>query len=244
MNGETYMKKLFIVLFLFLTLQLFSGCSSAGTFDGKSTNSKDKTLSLKDQPVSLNNEKQALEKEFLSYKEQAENTISILESKISMYESDAGKKKKGNTTISDDNRVVVGDIITIEDYCELKFEDSYFNSDLNPSNTSSAYTYFKGSGPDFKYAIIKGTFKNLNNSQLEAETVIQSVKAIYNNKYEYNGYAANEDADKSGFWGSVSPLMNSFFYIYVEVPKEVQSSDLPLEIQFVINEDKYSMVLK
>ena len=88
--------------------------------------------------------------------------------------------------------------------------------------------------------------KNLNTTNINVESVVQSIKAIYNTKYEYEGFCVVELADGSDFDSdlNINPLQTKKFHILVEMPKIAKSDNNPVDLFFDVDNQTYTLPVK
>mgnify|MGYP004562468757 CR=1 FL=1 len=154
-----------------------------------------------------------------SIKQESKSNTSI--SKIT------NKEDKGVVTITDDDKV------TIDGYCEFNVKGTSFSKKVEPTNPTGYYTYLDIKDDSQKYLEITMNVKNLSSSALKQDSLL-SVKVKYDNNYEYNCGLVTEDAkgnDIETFPNlySIEPLKSLKYRFVVEMPKEVENDDKPLQ---------------
>ncbi len=139
-----------------------------------------------------------------------------------------------------------GEVVTIEDYCEFVIDDIKFAKEIIPPNPSEFYTYYEIKEPDTIFLDTVITIKSLLESGRFANE-FASVKAIYDNKYEYETFSTAEESGGSNFTYtnivSIEPLKKKTLHFLAEVPDEVASMDRPVSVLIVVDgkEFKYDI---
>lgn len=154
-----------------------------------------------------------------SIKQESKSNTSI--SKIT------NKEDKGVVTITDDDKV------TIDGYCEFNVKGTSFSKKVEPTNPIGYYTYLDIKDDSQKYLEITMNVKNLSSSALKQDSLL-SVKVKYDNNYEYNCGLVTEDAKGNSIETfpnlySIEPLKSLKYRFVVEMPKEVENDDKPLQ---------------
>ena len=131
----------------------------------------------------------------------------------------------------------------------MNFKKSDFISSLKPPKIKewSIYNYYKPKDSENLYADIVVDIKNLEGSEIDVSDLLSSIKAIYDKKYEYEGFVVMELADGSDFEENsykIKPLQTRKIHILVEVPKIAKSDDKPVDLSFDIADQTYILNLK
>lgn len=143
-----------------------------------------------------------------------------------------------NDVVRTENYVLVGDVIKEEDFAEVIFNGIEYTSDLMPSNVLKAKNHLIVDDPSNTYLVAKFDITNLQNYARQAEEFL-SAFAIYQGKYNYNGFLVVETDDGSYFsyYEDIEPLSTWKAYILIEVPIAVTESEA--ELTFMVNGKEY-----
>ena len=108
--------------------------------------------------------------------------------------------------------------------------------ELMPSNTSSAYSYYKDIAGE-KYIVIHGTLKN-NASQDLDPRYSGRAEIIINDKYKHTASMVTEDTDSTNFYGSVKPLQTKPLFVFCSVSDELynQCKTITLNLELLSDE--------
>ena len=171
-----------------------------------------------------------------------------------IFSGDSEKPKKDKTKkkkffAPKPQNISIGDILTKDNSYEMNFKKKDFVTELKPPKIRdwSIYNYYKPKDNDNLYINTIIDIKNLETSEIDAKDLIQSIKAIYDKKYEYEGFVAMELADGSDFEESsykIKPLQTRKIHILVEVPKVAKSDDKPVDLTFDILDKTYILNIK
>lgn len=141
------------------------------------------------------------------------------------------KPAPGNETIIKKGEKIEGDefVFTLK---SVKFE-----KEVKPNNISSVYTsYTADSGKT--YIDLKATYYNNSKANVCVRD-LPVVTADYNDGFTYDSFAIVDDGDGSFTWASsyvvCEPLSDCEMHALIEVPNEVESSDLPLFLTFTLD---------
>lgn len=213
---------------------------------GGSTSDKDKQIAeleaqvkeLQSQLQEKTNSQSTLE----SYVESSSNGSTIINDKTG--DNSSSNPASKTDYVDKAEMVSIGETITL-DWAEITLETVEWLSDINPSDTSSVYSYRKGKDGEI-YFVIWGTWKNTSGDSYSIENVVSQF--IFNAKYKYSGYTMGEDDDGKGFYGdNVKPLKSRRMAIYVSVPLEVKEQFQNCQLTFGFDDNltnsKYSTSL-
>lgn len=127
----------------------------------------------------------------------------------------------------------VGDLLTAEDYMEVTIKSLEYTKNLEPSKPGNFYTHYEVDGQDKIYLVLGVNVKNLYEESLDVDKLL-GVKVRYNEKYNYDSFAVAEEDDGSNLTyaniSSIDPLGNGIVYYLCEMPEEVQSGKVEVEI--------------
>lgn len=124
-------------------------------------------------------------------------------------------------------QVVLNDVLTINDYCEIQIKSQRFANTIEPPKPTGYYTYYSADKNDYTYFDLQLDIKNLQNNAVEQDS-LATVKLVYNGKYEYSCFQITEDTDGGNFETfpnlySIDPLKTLKYHFLSEVPVEVQN---------------------
>ena len=136
--------------------------------------------------------------------------------------------------------------LSLEESVELKYHNririmnTLFTSAIKPAKPGSSYTEFQIDNPDRIYLDVVIEFENTAEETQEINTVF-SVKAVYDDLYEYSGFAVLEKEDGSDFLEGDSAQIPAgtkatLHYIFT-LPQELEDSDRPLTLGISDDED-------
>jgi hypothetical protein len=154
-----------------------------------------------------------------------------------------GVKASSTTKIIEINQPVI-----VEEFCELTLKAVEFTPVVKPPNPDSYYSYYQVEQDDVTFLHIVANIKNLQNLAQDADSFID-IKAIYDNKYEYEGFATIEEKGGGDFTyisiTSIDPLMTEVVHFLIEVPKEVEESeDKPLGFVVTVKDEQYQYKIR
>lgn len=134
--------------------------------------------------------------------------------------------------------LTVGKEIMADDYAALTLKKVFYTEKLEPTDTSSFYTYYDVDNAENTYLVVNYALTNYQSTDKEADS-FASVKARYMDKYEYDGFVVVEDSDKQGFnnFAGIGPLEKGNVFCLIEVPKTVVTNDV--ELTFVFHGQEY-----
>lgn len=147
------------------------------------------------------------------------------------------KKEKS----SEIKEIKKGEVVSVDDYCELTIEDTKFDKIISPPNANGVYSYYEaeGEGKTLFESVIN--IKNLLSDGKMADEFL-SVKILYN-KYEYGTFSTIEYDDRSDFTytniTSIEPLENGVLHFLGTVPESMENDDKPLAIIIKANNQKF-----
>ena len=194
------------------------------------------------------------EKEISELKEEVKTLTSQLRDYEEVYgtldlkedlKDEASDKAEGEETTSRIKEIKIGELISIEDYCEFTVSQADFTQRVNPTNPDSYYSYYEVKDPKdiFLDTIIE--FKNNSTISLDPSEVID-VKVLYDNKYNYTSFTV---AEKSGggdmeTFAKVDPLSHAKTHSIAEMPIEVRDSGKEVAITISIYGNIYKLKVK
>ena len=138
-----------------------------------------------------------------------------------------------NSKVSNEKELKENDEVVDKDYAAFVFKGIEYTDDLLPPDTSKAYRHYKVDDTNNTYLVVKFDLTNYMSDDLDCDEIF-GMKAIYMDKYNYDGFAVIEDEDGRGFssFEDIKPLTTRSFYYLIEVPKSVQEESLKLNIYF------------
>lgn len=158
------------------------------------------------------------------------------------------KAKKRRFFAPKPKQIQPSDIVMIDNLCQIKIIKSEFINKLIPRNIRewSIYNVYQSKDKENLLLDTVVEIKNLNTTNINVESVVQSIKAIYNTKYEYEGFCVVELADGSDFDSdlNINPLQTKKFHILVEMPKIAKSDNNPVDLFFDVDNQTYTLPVK
>ncbi len=116
--------------------------------------------------------------------------------------------------------------------------ETEYTADVLPPNTSRVYSHYPIDDPaNDIYFVVYCDLTNNSTSDIRADKMI-SIKAIFDETYEYNANMVLVQKDGRGFdsYSNISPLETRKGVFMFEVPKQVQDMNVELFIYFYGNE--------
>lgn len=147
------------------------------------------------------------------------------------------KKEKS----SEIKEIKTGEVVSVDDYCELTVNDTKFDKIISPPNAEGVYSYYEaeGEGKTLFESVIN--IKNLLPDGKMADEFL-SVKILYN-KYEYGTFSTIEYDDGSDFTytniTSIEPLTNGALHFLATVPESMENDNKPLAIIIKANNKEF-----
>lgn len=167
--------------------------------------------------------------------------ISIREGKkgeVSSLKENAVSKLSGN--------VKKGEVIAIAQTCEFFVDYSKITVDVIPPRPGDWYSHYEAEDGKIYVDLCIG-YKNWKSKNVNADDVL-SGKLIYANKYEYTGFSIIEESNRSDFTYSnitgIAPLSTEYIHYLFELPDEIENSNEPILIDFNINGNTYSYIVR
>lgn len=175
---------------------------------------------------------------FTAGKKEYEYTMNIIDDKT--------VDTKEGPTINLSNKAVEikdGQLVTIDGKYEFTINSNSFSNEVLPPNPTGFYTYLKAQDGKV-YLTIKASVKNLQSTAVKQDSVLGSIKVLYNDEYEYtcqkvveteNGASLNTYTSTR----DIEPLTTMTYYFVASVPTEVQTSTSPIAVKFTIDNIDY-----
>ena len=137
--------------------------------------------------------------------------------------------------------IQVGDTVEEEDFATLVFNGMEYTDDLLPPDTSSAYNHYAIDSTSNTYLVAKFDITNYMATDWDCNSFV-GIKAVYMDKYTYDGFVVVEDEDAQGFdsYEDIAPLTTRHFYYLIEVPKTVITNPVTLTLSFNGQEYTYT----
>ncbi|QIB68618.1 DUF4352 domain-containing protein [Aminipila butyrica] len=181
---------------------------------------------LEDMPV---NGKFALE----TNSEKAEELFSSIDLELKIL---AELKNREIPTVS------IGEVIS-DDRAEVTINKIEFSYDVLPDNTNSFYTHYPAESGKV-YIHVDTDVKNIQKQELNCDEVM-SVKIDYDNGYKYTAFSVPEDSSTGfGYSTSIAPLTSLGVHFMAECPQEVEESQKPVKVIFLLGNDEYEYVIR
>ena len=140
--------------------------------------------------------------------------------------------------------VTIGQTVEIPDVCEFTIEDANIVTKVTPPSPASYYRYYEADEGK-AYVNICVAYKNLSTTAVSSDDVM-SGKAIYADKYEYDGFVVSEDENRSTFTYSkdVSPLTTEYIHYLFNIPEEVQNASDEVRVEINIGGTEYCIPVR
>lgn len=133
-----------------------------------------------------------------------------------------------------------GQVVVIDDFCELSIDGIKFAKKIIPPNPSGYYSYYEAKDEGTTYIDLIITVKSLLTTGKRAED-FASVKIIYNDKYEYKSFSIIEERGGSDFTYTsitpIEPLKKGTLHFLATIPDEVVDGTEPI-IAIITIDDK------
>ncbi|MGI6488122.1 MAG: hypothetical protein ACOX2B_07350 [Syntrophothermaceae bacterium] len=147
-----------------------------------------------------------------------------------------------NTTWQSYTPVTLNTAISVAGYADFTISKAEIASRVNPPKPRSFYTYYEVKDNNLRYAHLAVNFKNTMNIGKDANEAL-SVRLIYDNKYEYNGFSCIEEDGGGDFTYSnitrIEPLTSGNLHYLIEVPADVELDSKPLIFIITANGQNY-----
>lgn len=142
--------------------------------------------------------------------------------------------------VSNASEIAFGQEIKVEDVASFELLSIKYTADVLPPNTSGFYTHYAVDDPSNDvYYVVYCNLTNDSASDIMSDDMI-SIRAIFDDKYEYTPIMALEEKDGTGFdyanITSISPMETRKAVFMFEVPKKTQEMSGKLSIYFYGNE--------
>jgi uncharacterized lipoprotein YehR (DUF1307 family) len=169
-------------------------------------------------------------------------------------ESDSSSTSTNDVTIEETasqveaTEITTGKTVTINDVCAFSLDSFSVTKTVNPPHPNSYYYYFEA--PDNSVFVdVKMTIKNLASSAVRMDEVVDGVKVIYDDKYEYNCQFVTE-SDNGGnleqFTSlySVNPLVTLKYHMIAELPSSATNDGKSLEAVVTADGQEFHCTLR
>lgn len=131
-------------------------------------------------------------------------------------------------------------------HADMTFVSGELTDHIYPDKRTGYYTYYSVNVPDTTWLDLKFSVKNTSTGLLNLDAMVEELKAVYNESYEYKTYglyysAGNNKIDKIYQYisNSIDPLQTVTLHIIIEMPLESKTTDYPLEVSMKLdNEEK------
>lgn len=134
--------------------------------------------------------------------------------------------------------ISLGEKVTTDNF-EFTLNKVVLSYNVEPDNPPSYYTYYAASDGQV-YIYVNASVKNLTQKNIRCDEVY-SVTANYNNGYKYNGFNIVSDTDGDFTYAninSINPLQTMGVHCLVDCPKEVETSENPLNLTIKLRDGK------
>lgn len=144
--------------------------------------------------------------------------------------SESDKETIEKTTDRTTPTISIGQTVKTDEF-EFTLNSVELSYNVKPDNPPSVYSYYTATSGQV-YIYLNATVKNLLDYDVGCDC-IYSVKANYNNGYEYTGFNIITDYDGDFSYSninSITPLQTMGVHCLIDCPKEVETSDNPLSL--------------
>lgn len=141
-----------------------------------------------------------------------------------------------------------GKSVTLEGKCEFSVTGYTINSVIEPPSPADYYTYFEADSGN-TFVDVKMNIKNLGSSGVSQNTILDSVKIIYDNQYEYSCVFVTEE-DNGGDLNNyttlynIEPLEVISYHMIAQVPAEVESNSKSIKAIISVDGKEYECTLR
>ncbi len=151
---------------------------------------------------------------------------------------------KSDTIPKDDLEVIeLNKAVNILDFCEFTLIKIELTDIVKPPKANGFHTYYEIKDKNNIYIHVVCKIKNLQAKSFDSGK-FADIDVKYNNKYEYTSFSTIEKSGGSDFTYTnitdIDPLITETLHFIAEVPKEVQSSNLPIDLTVKINDKKFN----
>lgn len=127
--------------------------------------------------------------------------------------------------------VAINTPVSVAGYADLIISKAEIVSRINPPKPRSYYTYYEVKDNNLRYAHLVVNFKNTMTIGKDADEAL-SVRLVYDNKYEYDGFSCIEEDGGGDFTYSnitrIDPLTSGNVHYLIEIPAEIEQNTKPL----------------
>lgn len=126
-----------------------------------------------------------------------------------------------------------GDVVDSPDYASMEFLGYEFTDAVYPTNTNGYYRYYKVDSSDNTYLALTFRITNYQSTDKDIDTFL-SGRAVFMDKYRYNGFVVSENSDGSSLsnYNSIQPLATAKVICLIEVPKSVTQESFTVSLMF------------
>ncbi len=170
--------------------------------------------------------------------------------------SDIGESSAsaGNATIAEATSKVTSteistkETITIDNVCSFSLDSFNVTKTVNPPKPTGYYHYFEASDGNV-FVDVKLTIKNLASSAVSMNKVVDGVKVIYDDNYEYNCQFVTEsdnggDLEQFTSLYSINPLVSMKYHMITELPNSAISDGKSLKAVVTIDGQEFCCTLR
>ena len=135
------------------------------------------------------------------------------------------------------------------DTCMFTLRGYTINTRIEPQNYSGGYYYhyFEASSGNI-FVDVRFDIKNLTTKDIKQNSVVKSVKLIYDNEYEYrcSCVTVDKDGDFESYTSlySINPLETLEYHMMAEVPMEIKTSSRSLVVRVEVDNKVYECTLR
>lgn len=147
-----------------------------------------------------------------------------------------------NNIVTPIKEISINETIHTQDW-EITFKGTEFLQDVMPPTPDSFYTHYQVKDTTNTYLVAKFDIKNISTISLTADENL-SLKAIYDKKYEYNGFSTLLSPNNGSFdyvnITAIPPLTSRTLYYLIEMPKDITEDEKSIDIHLTAYQEKYT----
>lgn len=144
-------------------------------------------------------------------------------------------------------KLTAGEVKVVGEYAEIAVTQAELTTVVKPPKPGMFHTYYEVKAPDKIYAHLAVSFKNVAASAKGADEAL-TVRVIYDNKYEYRGFATVEEGGGEDFNYAnitrIDPLATERLHYLFELPAEAKDNQQPIAFVIQANGQNFGYVLE
>lgn len=159
--------------------------------------------------------------------------------------AESSEESEGIQT-ADVTALAVQETKEVPDVCEFFVDYTAITSDVVPPSPDNWYSHYEAEDGKVFIDLCVG-YKNLSTKDQHADEVMKAT-LLYGGKYQYDGFSAIEEGNRSDFTYSnitdISPLSLEYLHYLFEVPASVETSDGSLTALISIGDSQYGVTVR